>query len=363
MYLVTIFIDSKLYKTPLSACQVLISVNILENFDSGSLKEQVVVLPGSTPGVTNKNVATTNPKPVAVYGTYGDTSLPYLGVVYRRWLIKPGCVDNGKSYVGETMDEASRIQSWKKINSPDYGGYKISSARNQYGLKDWKYEVLEIVYAKSKDECRKLLYKREAYYIDKYNSYENGFNGNRGGAGNTGVVFDEARRKQNGDNRRGKPQSAATKEILRQKSTGRIKSDEERQKISAGNTGKKRTSEMRKAQSQRMKGKEPKAATIGAEKWREKNGGGSWNGKKIPATAIAKRNETRRESSQRIKVTASDGTVACYLCQADAAKATGLKDGSVNYALNRPDGMHAKSGNKFKRITDAEYQAWRSANP
>lgn len=175
------------------------------------------------------------------------------------------------------------------------------------------------------------------------------------------MVFDEARRKQNGDNRRGKPQSDATKEILRQKSTGRIKSDEEKKKISAGNTGKKRTYEMCKTQSQRMKGIEPKAATVGAEKWREKNGGGSWKGKKIPATAITKRNETHRESSQRIRVTAPDGKVICYLCQTDAAKATGLKDGSVYYALKQPDGMHSKSGYKFEKISDAEYQEWKCA--
>lgn len=330
--------------------------------DSGLLKEHVAVLSGATPGVANKYVANSNSTPVAVFGTYGDTSLPFCGILYRRWLNKPGCVYDGKSYVGETMDEAARVRSWNKVNSPDYAGFKISNARNKYGVAGWGYEVLEFVYAESKDECKKLLYKREAYYIEKFDSYDNGFNGNRGGTGNTGVIFDEARRKQNGDNRRGKPQSDATKEILRQKSTGRIKSDEEKQKISVGNTGKKRTDEMRKAQSQRMKGTEPKAATIGAEKWREKNGGGSWKGKKIPASAIAKRNETRRDSSQRIRVIATDGTVTCYLCQTDAAKATGLKDGSVYYALNRPDGMHSKSGYKFEKISDNEYQEWKTLN-
>ena len=205
--------------------------------DDGLLKEQAIVLPGATLGVINKNVAKSNSKPVSVYGSWGDTSLPFCGIVYRRWLNKPGCVDDGKSYIGETMDEASRIKSWEKVNSPDYAGSKISNARNQYGVAAWGYEVLEVVYAESKDECKKLLYERETYYIDKFNSYENGFNGNRGGTGNTGVVFDEARRKQNGDNRRGKPQSDATKEILSQKSTGRIKSDEEKKKISAGIPG------------------------------------------------------------------------------------------------------------------------------
>lgn len=336
-------------------------MTILSEKDDELLKEQATVLSSATSGVVNENVAKSNSKPATVFGFYGNASLSFWGIVYRRWLIKPGCIDDGKSYVGETMDEADRVRSWEKISSPDYAGTKISSARKQYSVTDWGYEVLEIVYAGSKKELKQLLYERETHYIKKFDSYDNGFNGNRGGTGNTGVIFDEVRRKQNGDNRRGKPHSDATKEILRQKSTVRVKSIEEKHKISVGNTGKKRTYEMRKAQSQRMKGIEPKAATAGAEMWRKKNGGGSWKGKKIPATAIAKRNEAHRKNSPRIKVTFQDGAVVCYRCQTDAAKGTGLKDGSVHYALKRPDGMHKKSGNKFKFISDAEYQAWKSA--
>lgn len=321
--------------------------------DGSSLKEQVAVLPVGTGGdVQQADVMTLAAVPV-----FGDSTLPFSGVVYRRWLNKPDCEDNGKSYIGETMDEATRIRSWNNVNSPDYGGSKIKNARADYGVVDWGYEVLEKVYADSKDELKKSLYEREAHYIEKFNSYENGFNGNRGGVGNMGVEFDEARRKQCGDNRRGKPHSDATKQILREKSTGRVKSDDERKKISVGNKGKKRTPEMRQAQSDRMKGAEPKEASMAAKEWREKNGGSYWKGKTLSPESIAKRSVTRRESSQRIRVTDSNGNITDYLCQTDAAKATGLKDGSVNYALNRPDGMHAKSGNKFEKISDAEYQA------
>lgn len=327
--------------------------------DNTALQEHGAVLPIATSGVMKSGTTMSIPANVA---KYGDSSLPFSGIIYRRWLDKPDCDDNGKSYIGETTDETARNNSWKKPNSKEYAGSKIVSARDKYGLACWGYEVLEVVYAGSENELKPLLYERETFYIAKFDSYENGFNSNRGGTGNKGVVFDETRRNQNGDNRRGKPQSDATKAILRQKSTGRIKSAEERAKISKGNKGKKRTDEMRKAQSERMKGNEPKAATLGAEKWREKNGGGSWKGKKIPATAIAKRNETRRETSQRIRVTAKDGKVVCYLCQTDAAKATGLKDGSVYYALKRPDGMHFKSRYKFEKISDSEFQAWKASN-
>ncbi|MGM9776725.1 MAG: hypothetical protein ACI3ZD_00095 [Prevotella sp.] len=327
--------------------------------DNTALQEHSAVFPMATSGVMKSGTTMSIPANVA---KYGDSSLPFSGIIYRRWLDKPDCDDNGKSYIGETMDEATRNSSWRKPNSKEYAGSKIVSARDEYGLACWGYEVLEVVYAGSENELKLLLYERETFYIAKFDSYDNGFNSNRGGTGNKGVVFDDARRKQNGDNRRGKPQSAATKDILRQKSTGRKKSVDERAKISKGNKGKKRTDEMRMAQSQRMKGNEPKAATLGAKKWREKNGGGSWKGKKIPVTAMTKRNETRRKTSQRIRVTAKDGKVVCYLCQTDAAKATGLKDGSVYYALKRPDGMHFKSRYKFEKISDSEFQAWKASN-
>lgn len=326
---------------------------IKEN-DSISSYERNVIPPSTTAGV-EKQERSLLINPVSVV-TYGDPSLPWSGVIYRRWLDKPDCEDNGKSYIGETKDEKTRIQSWNKSKSSEYGGAKIKSARDKYGLSCWGYEVLENVYAESEEELKKLLNEREAFYIRKFNSYDNGFNGNHGGTGNTGVVFDEARRKQNGDNRRGKPQSDATKEILRRKSTGRLKSIEEKQKISVGNTGKKRTLEMRKAQSDRMKGTEPKAATAGAKVWREKNGGGSWKGKKLPKSTIAKRSATRRKTSQRIKVTSSDGSVNYYLCQTDVSKATGLPDGSISYALNHNNGLHKRTGYKFEKITDEEYR-------
>lgn len=212
--------------------------------------------------------------------------------------------------------------------------------------------MLERITASSKEELTNKLIERESYYIAKYDSYHNGLNGNLGGTGNKGVVFDDARRKQNGDNRQGKPHKSETIELLMKISAGRKKSAEEIAKISKGNTGKKRS---REAQSRRMRGSEPKAATAGAKAWREKNGGGFWRGKILSSETIAKRNVTRRKTSQRIKVTASDGSVTYHQCQRDAAKATNLKDGSLKYALDHNNGLHAKSGFRFEKISDTDF--------
>ncbi len=63
-----------------------------------------------------------------------------IGVVYRYY------TDDGKSYVGCTIDEKKRRSAWKCKDCP-YGGAKIASARKQYGIAAFRYERLFIVFA------------------------------------------------------------------------------------------------------------------------------------------------------------------------------------------------------------------------
>lgn len=281
--------------------------------------------------------------------------------VYRRYVDMPGSQYHLKSYVGITDDMKTRDQKHRS-NKTRYAGHKYKEARNAVPLENWKKEILEVFEVATAEEYDIKSEDRESFYIAKFNSYYDGLNGNLGGSGNKGVKLDEARRKQNGDNRRGKPQPRESVERGAAKRRGRKQSEETCRKKSEAMKGKKHTPEQNANQSQRMKGKEPKAATAGAKLWREQNGGGSWLGKNIPPEAIEKKKETVRKSSQRIKVISPDGTVNCYLCQTDAAKATGVKDGSIKYALDN-NGFHRASGYTFERITDAEYQAWKSQNP
>ena len=119
------------------------------------------------------------------------------GIVYKYTLTIPNEQMNGKMYIGCTPEEATRRSKWKQKSNP-YGGSKIADARKQYGIDNWKYEVLERHYDEDIDKLVELLESRESYYIKENNSIENGFNGNSGGTGRTGMkLSDEENQRRN----------------------------------------------------------------------------------------------------------------------------------------------------------------------
>lgn len=291
--------------------------------------------------------------------TFGDTSLPFNGVIYRHWVNKPDAIHHGWSYVGETPDEKTRLRSWNKKLNLKYAGRKLVEARETYPLEYWEYEVLEVVYAASNEELKTRLYERETFYITKYDSYEHGFNGNRGGCGNKGVKFDEARCKQNGDNRRGKPQSDETKKQIGKKLKGRRRSDETRAKIGNGNRGKKRSDEQRAAQSTRMKGIEPKAASIGAAEWRKKHGG-YWGNHEISDEMRANMKAAQQARGRRIRTIQKDGTIICFPTMLDCANYYDMGVGSISNFV-KTGNLSKVAKVRFEVISNEEYQEWLSS--
>ena len=117
-------------------------------------------------------------------------------------------------------------------------------------------------------------------------------------------------------------------------------------RISQGNTGKKRTPQMRKAQSNRMKGIEPKAASEGAKKWRETHGGGYWGNHKIPDTARANMKLAQQKRGKAVRAFAPDGTWQDFNTMNDAAKALGMNPGSI--ANNLKSNGVCNNGYRFK---------------
>lgn len=79
-----------------------------------------------------------------------------------------------KNYIGSTWK--SFKSRWKqhlsKLDNNKHHSHEMQNAFNKYGTDSFVCEILEIV-----DDRNKLL-DREAYYIDKYDSYRNGYNEN-----------------------------------------------------------------------------------------------------------------------------------------------------------------------------------------
>ena len=84
---------------------------------------------------------------------------------------------NNKVYIGQTCRSVHErfMQHLKPSVSKQRGTYKIYNAINKHGKDKFYIEVLET------NICADDIDNREIYYIDLYNSYNNGYNSTLGG--------------------------------------------------------------------------------------------------------------------------------------------------------------------------------------
>ena len=87
---------------------------------------------------------------------------------------------NKKIYIGQSISLETRYKShynnYKNPNLEDYNT-KFYNALRYYGFENFSYEILESADYFTKEE----LNEKEIYWISYFNSYEDGYNSNRGG--------------------------------------------------------------------------------------------------------------------------------------------------------------------------------------
>ena len=90
---------------------------------------------------------------------------------------------NQKCYIGQTI-QSVQTRWTKHINSiGTEKEYAIHKAIKKYGINNFIFEIIE--------QCdANLLNEKEIYWINYYNSYENGYNLTRGGQGNRKYNYD-----------------------------------------------------------------------------------------------------------------------------------------------------------------------------
>ena len=279
---------------------------------------------------------------------YNDQGL-IRGVVYR-YINQSKGNEGGWSYVGSTMNEKTRRYSWNNHGNKSYGGEKINDAREKFGIESFTYEILEEIYDADENALQMKLDEREAYYVQQFDSFQNGYNTSKGGTGNNGVNFSQTHRNNIGKASKGRKHTEETKKQIGAKLNGRKVSDETRKKNSEGNMGKKRTAEQRRAESERLKGKEPKAATKASKEWREKNGGNYWKNHPITTEAKLHMKEAQQKRGIGVRAIHKDGTTKDFNTMLDCANELGIGVGSVHYYLNAGSGHYHKNGYKLERI-------------
>lgn len=127
--------------------------------------------------------------------------MKYKGYIYRHWIINDKGIE--KSYIGittETLNKRWGNDGCRYLKDTT----KFSNAIKKYGWNNFEHSVIGIVEADTKEQLKLDLDEWEIYYIEKYNSFKNGYNSTKGGDGVIGFRFSDEQKKKMSNNRKGK---------------------------------------------------------------------------------------------------------------------------------------------------------------
>jgi group I intron endonuclease len=147
-----------------------------------------------------------------------------MGIIY--------CIHNlstGKKYIGQTVEKLQRrvVRHFRTINET-----KISRAIQKYSKYDFVYGIVEEV------DSRNLLDEREKFWIQHYDSVNNGFNIKEGGKCARGFKQSKSSIEKRRQKLLGRPLSEEHKQKLREVHKGKILSKETVDKMIKYRTGK-----------------------------------------------------------------------------------------------------------------------------
>lgn len=135
-----------------------------------------------------------------------------------------------KHYIGQTIDEITRRNTWYNLNRK-YGGPKINNARKKYTPEKFTYQVLYRGKFNTIEEANRILNLLETYYIGYYDSYVNGYNNTLGGLGTMGRTLTKETKDKISKAHLNKILSEETKQRIAYSKKGRKLSEETKRKI------------------------------------------------------------------------------------------------------------------------------------
>ena len=106
-------------------------------------------------------------------------------------------IDN-KRYIGKSIDLKRRLRKHKYyLANETHHNIHLQRAYNKYGLEYFKFDILEYCTEKELDYL-------EMFYIEKYDSFHNGYNMNMGGETGRGYKHEEEFKIKQSENNKGK---------------------------------------------------------------------------------------------------------------------------------------------------------------
>ena len=268
---------------------------------------------------------------------------------------------NGKKYIGQTIDEKKRRIKFFNLKQR-YGGRLIDNARKKYNSSDyWDYDVLNRKQYLTEEDASFDLDLLEIFYIDKFNSYNNGYNlTDGGGNGILGYKFSDEQKsniskglkgKYKGENHPffGKHHSEQTKEKLSKANKGKLTglnnprfgkhlSEETKEKLRNQRIGKHLSEETKNKISEATKGE------------RNPNFGKRWTSEMKNALSEKKQGIPIIKNRKQIYQinSSTNEIIAEFDSLTEAEQKTGIKFGNISKALRNYRGQTKAGGFKWR---------------
>ena len=138
-----------------------------------------------------------------------------------------------KIYVGSAIDINERFGEHKNMLIKNkHHSIKLQRSYNKHGICNFKFEIIEKC-----EPIKKIMFEREQYYIDLYDSYNNGYNCTKKAGSSLGVKLSEETKLKISKSHLGQKCSDETKNKISKKHKGRKFSKEHKLKISKANSG------------------------------------------------------------------------------------------------------------------------------
>ena len=143
------------------------------------------------------------------------------------------CIITDKSYTGQTI-RTMEVRLKEHINNSEKGGNShFERALRKYGIENFTSEVLEDNIPVQSDLISKqtLADQREKHFIEKYDTFNNGYNMTIGGGGSLGIITSSATKEKMSESHKGMKHTNITKQKIGKIHKGKITSDETKRKI------------------------------------------------------------------------------------------------------------------------------------
>lgn len=176
-----------------------------------------------------------------------------IGYIYRHFIVNDKHQE--KSYIGQAHNQTLKHR-WQNGNGykPKEGKRpsKFYNAINKYGWDSFGHEIILTIECDTIEDLVFWLDEWEKYYIEKYDSFHNGYNSTTGGNG--GKILSDEVRKKIGESQKGEKHHSYGKKGKPNAWCGKTHTEETKKKLSNIRKGKKASVETKKKMSDARKG-------------------------------------------------------------------------------------------------------------